>query len=112
VIALTADAMSGDKERYLSIGMDDYLSKPIDQHELIRTMSAALVRGRSAADDLDLSPLREALTALEAGDAQAGGEAAGGDPGEPGAEPAAGGAPSTKNAVHGRSWPGGRVVRK
>jgi PAS domain S-box-containing protein len=112
VIALTADAMSGDKERYLSIGMDDYLSKPIDQHELIRTMSAALVRGRSAADDLDLSPLREALTALEAGDAEAGGEAAGGDPGEPGAEPAAGGAPSTGNTVHGRSWPGGRLVRK
>ena len=34
IIALTANAMSSDKEQYLEIGMNDFVSKPIDQTSL------------------------------------------------------------------------------
>src|SRR5690606_37939247 len=35
VIALTADAMSGDRERYLGMGMDGYLAKPLAERDLL-----------------------------------------------------------------------------
>ncbi len=39
VIALTADAMSGDRERYLGMGMNGYLSKPLSERELLSEIS-------------------------------------------------------------------------
>lgn len=34
IIALTANASNGDEEYFISVGMDDYLSKPIDTTKL------------------------------------------------------------------------------
>jgi CheY-like chemotaxis protein len=42
VIALTAESMQGDRERYLSQGFDDYISKPIDERTLMSALSRIL----------------------------------------------------------------------
>jgi len=45
VLALTAQAMSGDRERFLEAGFDGYLSKPVDVRELIEAVREHCDRG-------------------------------------------------------------------
>ena len=48
IIALTADALSGDRERYIEAGMDDYVSKPIDADLLLATIDHFALGRRSS----------------------------------------------------------------
>jgi CheY-like chemotaxis protein len=49
IIALTADAMAGDRERFISAGMDDYITKPINHDLLFQAIERCRQRGNSAA---------------------------------------------------------------
>jgi CheY-like chemotaxis protein len=82
VIAMTANAMGGDRERCLSAGMDDYISKPVRIEVLEEVMGRWLVRVDEPAAALPAAAgpgaaAAGAPTASEhAGRAQGGGEAA------------------------------------
>jgi PAS domain S-box-containing protein len=45
IIAMTANAMQGDRELCLEAGMDDYISKPIHVEELVAALSRTPARG-------------------------------------------------------------------
>lgn len=51
-IALTANAISGMREKYLADGFDDYLAKPIEKDELITVVNEVL--GRSVTEEMEL----------------------------------------------------------
>src|SRR5207245_3801111 len=69
IIAMTAYAMKGDRERCLAVGMDHYISKPIRAKELFESVESEPQKGSAAisgpekiADPFGLVDEAEALT--------------------------------------------------
>jgi CheY-like chemotaxis protein len=52
IVAVTANAMEGDRERCLTAGMDDYLAKPFRAGDLRRVLERWIAMSPDAADDV------------------------------------------------------------
>jgi PAS domain S-box-containing protein len=78
IVAMTAHAMSGDRERCLESGMDDYVSKPIDWQHLCRLLVRLTSPPDAPPEPPAPPPAAAAPAAAAASDGPAEGQAAGG----------------------------------
>ncbi len=73
IIAMTANAMQGEREKCLAAGMDDYISKPIRQEDLAAMIEHWLHRAEALTNDRPTGePEKPAGTDLTATTAEAG----------------------------------------
>ena len=57
IIAMTAHAMVGDRQRCLQAGMDGYIAKPVHAHELFETIEMVLTHVEKAAAEQTSQPI-------------------------------------------------------
>lgn len=62
IIALTANALKGDSEKYMAAGMNDYLSKPFDEPKLFLVIEKNLGSGLRTEKAADQQPMEAAST--------------------------------------------------
>jgi CheY-like chemotaxis protein len=61
IIAITANALQGDREKCLAAGMDDYISKPVQMDELLRALTES---GSQASQTSPVCLIEETKTAI------------------------------------------------
>jgi len=67
VIAMTADAMAGDRERALDCGMNDHISKPLNVEDMFATLAKWIHPGPGrGAPSVDVSPVTPLTAGLPA----------------------------------------------
>jgi PAS domain S-box-containing protein len=65
IIAITANALVGERERCLAAGVDDYISKPYTAQQLYQSLLAAVPAAAGAGDQFDPSKIEQLCNELE-----------------------------------------------